>query len=153
MRKRFFEVSAPGVTVYVASSDADPAKVKAAAIRRLADMGHTDIKPSKLVIYMTRGMRPKAFAERWVLNFDDLDETISDMREDLVRYPDIATPVTPAGLRANIEEFPDPLWYQLRCEWPQTMRLLGKDTPDRATFDRTFDRLIAKRMASGGGDE
>jgi hypothetical protein len=148
--KRFFEVGGRGFTVYVACTSTDPAKVKAAAVERLTELGRTDLKPKDLTIFMSKGMRPGAFAKRWVLNFDDLDETIADMRRDLAQYPELANPVTPAGLRADIEEFPTPLWEQVRSEWPHAMRMLGTDTAARATFDRTFDRLVAKRMAAAG---
>lgn len=149
-KKRFFEVGGRGFTVYVACTSAEPVRVKAAAIERLAELGRTNLKPKDLTIFTSEGMRPGAFAKRWVLNFDDLDETIADMRRDLVQYPDLANPVTPAGLRADIEEFPTPFWEQVRSEWSHSMRMLGADTADRATFDRTFDRLVSQRMAAAG---
>ncbi|RYE88830.1 MAG: hypothetical protein EOP19_00150, partial [Hyphomicrobiales bacterium] len=128
MRKRYFEVGAKGATVYVACPVADPAVVKAAAIERLAELGRTDVKPKDLTIFVSEGMRPAAFARRWVMNFDNVDETIHTMRNSAARYPAHATPVTPAGLREEIEECPEILWDQVRSEWPHSMRMLGDGT-------------------------
>lgn len=99
MRTCYFEVGTKGATVYVASKTADPAVVKAAALERLAELGMTDVKPKDLTIFMSKGMTPSAFAKRWVGNITDLDEQIELMRRDNARYPEFATPLTPAGLR------------------------------------------------------
>lgn len=150
MKLRYFEVACEGRVVYVALATTAQTKVKAAAAKALKERGWAAVKAADLTIRTPRGMGVRALAKRWTEHFLDLDETIDILlRDDGECDPeDRPAMLSPRRLRAEIPGWPETMWGEVEGEWGYTLRLLGKDTPERREFEAAFDKITGKRIAN-----